>query len=99
MNFFSSKMSEKEVARWLKASKRGKWHFVLKVSLKFAVAVFIINFLLDWYDGRVIELFGFRYIVLILFSPIIGLMGWWDGDSKYKNHVLDRKIEKGLSQS
>ncbi len=92
-------MSEKQVARWLKASKRGKWHFVLKVSLKFAVGVFVLNCLLDWYDGRDIELLSFRYIFLILFSPIIGLMGWWDGDSKYKNYLLDKVIEKGLSQT
>lgn len=90
-------MTERQVERWLRASRRGKWHFVLVTSLKFAIGVYVLNNLFDLLYGRELDPFGSRNIFMLIFSPVIGLVGWWDRDSKYKNHLLDLQIEKGLS--
>jgi len=97
-NLFSNRMTERQVERWLRASKRGKWHFVLVTSLKFAIGVFVLQNVVDLLFGREFDPFGSRNVFLLIFSPIMGLIGWWNSDSKYKNHLLDLQIEKGLSR-
>lgn len=89
-------MSEKEVARWEKARAKGKWFFVFRTAITFAVSIFVVTSLISWLFNDEVYLKPIDLIFFIVASPFVGLMNWWTRDARYRNHLLDKKISDGL---
>ena len=89
-------MSEKEVARWEKVQAKGKWFFVFRTALTFAVSILIVTSLVNWLFNDETYFKPFILISLVVMSPFVGLINWWTGDARYQNHILDKRISDGL---
>lgn len=93
--------SEKWICEWEEKRKSGKWNYIFRTaSYQTLLTIFILSFM-EWFFGSsFVEGLNFPIFVIILFIGSLmlfgGLVNWWEKDAKYKNYLLDQKIEKGL---
>jgi len=88
--------NEKDVARWEKKRADGKWRFVLRSALMFALTMAAVTTLLDLVNAQV----SWNPIYYLLVLPILGFLAGiiqrWDQEGRYKNYLLDKRIDETL---
>jgi hypothetical protein len=89
-------MSDKKATWWEKQRQRGKWFWIIKTTLIWALGMLLTFLLFYWFYGRDLFFVIFSFPFLILGGFIVGFVNWNSNEGNYQIYLLDKKIKENL---
>ena len=85
---------QKHLEWWERKRVKGKVRFVIQVALFWAGSMIVVTSIADFYfEGSVDspKLFS-RAIYFLIAGFVLGFVGWWSNEGRYKNAKIEARI-------